>query len=159
MVIFIEEQPSMTGSNDSTSLDSRSYIAPFHARDHDVESHASLIPAPRSTTVSINSSLDTVYIKSSVSTTNMCTSLPEVSCDDGAEAGGNKDPSGNFNNTSISLVNTSVITKDNGCLDNIVQSRSDNPTTLSTYLHENEMLTHQIVAPCAVPEDCETVAL
>ena len=77
---FFDHQPSITGSNDSTSLDGRSFIAPFRSRDHDVDSHASLIPAPRSTTASITSSLDNVHAKSA-SSSNVCSSLPEVSCE------------------------------------------------------------------------------
>ena len=80
-IFFSDHQPSITGSNDSTSLDSRSYIAQFQHRDHDVDSHASLIPAPRSTTVSITSSLDNMHTKSA-SNTNICAGLPEVSCQD-----------------------------------------------------------------------------
>ena len=158
--MFSEEQPSISGSNDSTSLDSRSYIAPFHARDQDVESHASLIPAPRSTTVSINSSLENVHIKSSISTNNMCTSLPEVSCDDGAETVTSQDSSGNFPNapsTSGNTPSTSTTTtsKGNENINNIVSSRSESPTV---YIHENEQVNHQMVAPCAVSEDSETTA-
>lgn len=155
---FSEEQPSISGSNDSTSLDSRSYIAPFHARDQDVESHASLIPAPRSTTVSINSSLENVHIKSSISSNNMCTSLPEVSCDDGAETVASQDSQGNFPNApspSGNTQSTSTTSKGNENINNIVLSRSDSPTV---YLHENEQVNHQMVAPCAVPEDSETAA-
>ena len=47
--------------------------------DGDVDSHASLIPQPRSTTVSITSSLENVH--SSNGAVNMCASLPEVSCE------------------------------------------------------------------------------
>ena len=157
---FLEEQPSISGSNDSTSLDSRSYIAPFHARDQDVESHASLIPAPRSTTVSINSSLENVHIKSSISTNNMCTSLPEVSCDDGAETVKNQDlgnfpnapsPSGNAPTTKTST------SKGGDSVNNIVlSSRSESSTVF--HHDNNELVNHQMVSPCAVPEDSESAA-
>ena len=68
----------MSGSNDSSSIDEHSYITSFH-HEHDVESHASLIPAPRSTTISITSSLENIQAKSA-SSTNVCTILPEVCC-------------------------------------------------------------------------------
>ncbi|XP_057310086.1 E3 ubiquitin-protein ligase RNF19A-like [Hydractinia symbiolongicarpus] len=75
-----DHQPSISGSNDSTSLDGRSFITSFRSRDHDVDSHASLIPAPRSTTISITSSLDNVNTKSA-SNSNI-SRLPEVSCEE-----------------------------------------------------------------------------
>lgn len=77
---FKDHQPSISGSNDSASLDGRSFITSFRSRDHDVDSHASLIPAPRSTTISITSSLDNVNTKSA-SNSNI-SRLPEVSCEE-----------------------------------------------------------------------------
>jgi len=123
-----EQQPSITGSNDSTSLDSRSYIAPFHAHDHDVESNASLIPAPRSTTVSVTSSLENVHMKSA-SSHNVCASLPEVENQPTLESSSSKGES----------------------LSSIVQQHPSSPTITSS--NESELATQQIVAPCAVPEE------
>ena len=87
-----DHQPSITGSNDSSSLDERSYIAPFQPRDLDVDSHASLIPAPRSTTVSITGSLDNVNTKSASNVT-IYSGLPEVSCEENEIVIGNKQAS------------------------------------------------------------------
>jgi len=84
-----DHQPSITGSNDSSSLDERSYIAPYQSRDNDVDSHASLIPAPRSTTVSITGSLDNVNTKSASNVT-IYSGLPEVSCEEDGIAVANK---------------------------------------------------------------------
>jgi len=76
-----EPQPSITGlSQDSTSLDSRSLISHCRAGDGDVDSHASMIAQPRSTTVSITSSLENVHTTSS-GAVNLCTGLPQVSCE------------------------------------------------------------------------------
>ena len=78
---FPEPQPSITGmSQDSNSLDSRSLISHYRTGDGDVDSHASMIPQPRSTTVSITSSLENVHSNSS-GAVNLCSGLPEVSCE------------------------------------------------------------------------------
>jgi len=78
-----DHQPSITGSNDTSSIDERSYIAPFQSqRDQDVDSHASLIPAPRSTTVSITGSLDNVNTTKTASNVNIYSGLPEVCCEE-----------------------------------------------------------------------------
>jgi len=128
--IYVDEQKSITGSNDSTSLDSRSYIAPFRSsHDQDVESHASLIPAPRSTTASITSSLENVNMKGTTNGNNgiLCGSLPEVSCEE------------------------SFPTVKAECL---VQQQPDALSHSSrTAQGECAELTQQIVAPCAVPEE------
>lgn len=126
-----EVQPSITGSNDSTSLDSRSYIAPFRSHDGDVESHASLIPAPRSTTVSITSSLENVHLKSA-STNNMCSSLPEVRCEEDQS------------------IYSSSLSKD-GSISNILQTQT---STESVPNPSNEL----VVAPCAVPEESDVLS-
>ena len=67
-------------SQDSNSLDSRSLISHYRTGDGDVDSHASMIPQPRSTTVSITSSLENVHSTSN-NAVNMCAGLPEVSCE------------------------------------------------------------------------------
>ena len=133
LFFHIEEQKSITGSNDSTSLDSRSYIAPFRSsHDQDIESHASLIPAPRSTTASITSSLENVHMKSAASGSNIvvCGSLPEVSCEESF---------------------TTAVKSE--CLSSIVQQQPDalSPSSPTSQGAAAE-LTQQIVAPCAVPE-------
>ncbi|XP_002169863.1 E3 ubiquitin-protein ligase RNF19A isoform X1 [Hydra vulgaris] len=49
-------QSSISGSN-SSGID-EPYTSTFHPKENDVQSHTSLIPAPRSTTISMTSSLD-----------------------------------------------------------------------------------------------------
>ena len=108
-------------SQDSTSLDSRSLISHYRTGDGDVDSHASMIAQPRSTTVSITSSLENVHSSSS-GAVNLCSGLPEVSCERDEPVVNKEDAASNSSQTSTG----SHISKgDTSVLDDIAESKSE----------------------------------
>lgn len=122
MCFFVEPQPSITGmSQDSTSLDSRSLISHYRAGDGDVDSHASMIAQPRSTTVSITSSLENVHSSSSCGV-NVYSGLPAVSCENDEAVVSKEDVASNSSQASTGCHSTKGET---AVLDDIVESMNE----------------------------------
>ena len=122
VALFSEAQPSITGlSQDSASVDSRSLISHYRTGDGDVDSHASMIAQPRSTTVSITSSLENVHSTSS-GAVNLCSGLPEVSCERDEPVIAKEDAASNSSQISAGSHNSKG---DTYVLDDIVESKSE----------------------------------
>lgn len=122
-IFFTEAQPSITGmSQDSTSLDSRSLISHYRTGDGDVDSHASMIAQPRSTTVSITSSLENVHSSSSCAV-NVYSGLPAVSCESDEPVLSKEDVA---SNSSQSSTGGPSIKGETVMLDDIVESINEN---------------------------------